>query len=80
MEVNDKVTLVEKVTNQFFLDLLMNEVLMLIGTFTLGQCFAYYLLKREKKTQKEEIDCFFKNYEKKHGLQQSGSCRKNERD
>ena len=58
----------------------MNEVLMLIGAFTFGYCFAYYLLKRKKKNQKEEIDRFFKHYEKKHGLQQSGSCRKNERD
>ena len=53
----------------------MNEVLMLIGTFTFG-----YFFKRKKKNQKEEIDCFFKNYERKHGLQQSRSCRKNERD
>ena len=58
----------------------MNKVLMLIGAFTFGYCFTYYFFKRKKKKQKEEIDCFFKNYERKHGLQQSGSCRKNERD
>ena len=53
---------------------------MLIGAFTFGCYLSYYLFKRKKKKQKEEIEQFFKNYEKKYGLQQSGSCRKNERD
>ena len=55
---------------------------MLIGAFTFGCYLSYYLFKRKKKKQKqkEEIEQFFKNYEKKYGLQESGSCRKNERD
>ena len=57
MEVNDKITLVEKVTNQFrVLDLLMEKVLMLIGAFTFGLYLSYYLFKRnKKKNQKEQI-------------------------
>ena len=58
----------------------MEKVLMLISAFTFGCYLSCYLFKRKKKNQKEEIEQFFKNYEKKYGLQQSGSCRKNERD
>ena len=58
----------------------MEKVLKLIDAFTFGCYLSYYLFKRKKKNQKEEIEQFFKNYEKKYGLQQSGSCRKNERD
>ena len=54
----------------------MNEALMLIGAFTFGYCFAYYLLKREKKTQKEEIDCFFKNYERDMACSNQGLVEK----
>ena len=37
---------------------------MLIDTFTFGCYLSYYLFKRKKKNQKEEIERFFKNYEK----------------
>ena len=36
----------------------MNEVLMLIGAFTFGYCFAYYLLKRKKKNKKKKLIAF----------------------
>ena len=64
MEVNDKVTLVEKVTNQFFR--FINE-----RSINVNWCFYIWLLfrllsflKKEKQKQKEKIDRFFKNYEK----------------
>ena len=58
----------------------MKEVMILSGAFIFGYCFTYCLFKRKKKNQKEAIECFFKNFEKKHDLQQSGSCRKNKRE
>ena len=41
---------------------------MLIGAFRFGCYLSYYLFKRKKKNQEEEIERFFKNYEKKYGL------------
>ena len=42
----------------------MEKVLMLIGAFTFGCYLSYYLFKGKKNNRKEEIEQFFKNYEK----------------
>ena len=60
----------------------MEKVLMLIGAFTFGCYLSHYLLKgkKKKKTKKKNLSNFLKITKKKYNLEQSGSCRKNERD
>ena len=42
----------------------MEKVLMLIEAFTFGCYLSYYVFKRKKKNQKEEIERYFENYKK----------------